>query len=314
LIIPLKAIGAVNKTELIDCLDSHLNNVQPSERWAMYRLITPVVDYANQRLNFTPYFEFNQTSEHGTHQSVDIALLDEDGQPQVFIEAKRADRKLSPEQIDKYLNNKTRGVVTNGLIWLLCETGCHEPVVVFSNKLNKRALDRVISFIRGNLILDSEGNKPSDIYRSKVKLLKSKKQTKASRKVHPKQTVATTTEFQDFINGTDDRPSNELAFLKAINNSITSDRLSKIKIVTRKTRVGFFDLSLPKRQQRVARIELGKTQPDVLVRTEIVAINPALSEIATPMIHDKGAHMRRFRLGTEDQSAKFGSALMKALK
>ena len=55
-------------------------------------------------------------------------------------------------------------------------------------------------------------------------------------------------------------------------------------------------------------------QPDVLVRTDIVAMNPALTKIAKPSIHDKGSHMRRFRLGTNEESAMFGTALMKAIK
>ena len=62
----------MNKTELLHILDSNYRQVQPSECWAMYRLITPVVDFANQRLKYTPYFEYNQTSDHGTYQSVDI--------------------------------------------------------------------------------------------------------------------------------------------------------------------------------------------------------------------------------------------------
>ena len=59
---------------------------------------------------------------------------------------------------------------------------------------------------------------------------------------------------------------------------------------------------------------MGKAQPDVLVRTDIVAMNPALTKISKPSIHDKGSHMRRFRLGTNEESAMFGTALMKAIK
>jgi hypothetical protein len=102
---------------LIKLLENNFANSQPSERWAMYRLINPVVDYANQSLGYTPYFEYNQTSSHGTHQSVDIALLDETYTPRIFVEAKRADRKISPEQIEKYLDVMDHGVVTNGYIW-----------------------------------------------------------------------------------------------------------------------------------------------------------------------------------------------------
>ena len=84
----------INLDELISLLEHHFHDPQPSERWAMYRLITPVIDYANQSMGLFPYFEYNQTSSHGTHQSVDIALLDDQEIPRVLVEAKRADRKV----------------------------------------------------------------------------------------------------------------------------------------------------------------------------------------------------------------------------
>ena len=57
-------------------LAPHLEVPQKSGRWAMYRLIIPIVDLANSRFKLTACFEFSQTSAHGTSQFVDIALLD----------------------------------------------------------------------------------------------------------------------------------------------------------------------------------------------------------------------------------------------
>ncbi len=187
--------------------------------------------------------------------------------------------------------------------------------MVYEEKLNKQALDRVIRFIRGDVSLNSKNDTPSKVYSSKVKIHKSKKKEKATREMHPVQTIVTSSDLVQFIGLSDKRPPNEIAFLEALMDSLpTSYQKSKIKIEARKTRISFFNLSLPKSQKRVARIELGKTQPDVLVRTDIVAMNPALTMIAKPSIHDKGSHMRRFRLGTIEESAMFGKALMKAIK
>lgn len=104
--------------DLAQRLLPYFRDPQPSERWAMYRLIAPVVDHANAQLGLRVFFEYNQTSRHGTSQSVDIALLRDD-EPVVLIEAKRADRKVSSEQIAKYLLDRTHGVVTNGNDWIL---------------------------------------------------------------------------------------------------------------------------------------------------------------------------------------------------
>ena len=51
-------------TDLLQHLEEHLRSPQKSERWAMYRLIVPVVDFANATLGMSDYFEFNQTSAY----------------------------------------------------------------------------------------------------------------------------------------------------------------------------------------------------------------------------------------------------------
>jgi hypothetical protein len=55
--------------DLVMQLTAQYSNPQPSERWAMYRLINPVMDFANDSMGLLPYFEYNQTSTHGNHQS-----------------------------------------------------------------------------------------------------------------------------------------------------------------------------------------------------------------------------------------------------
>ena len=140
-----------------------------------------------------------------------------------------------------------------------------------------------------------------------------RKGRKAARKVHQKNSVSSTTDFTRFVN-TISSPDNEVALLSAISIALNSQELPvHLRIETRKTRISFFDNRISNRSQRVARIELGKQQPDILVLTEISETHPELTKIATPSIHDKGEHMRRFRLGDEQQARKFGQKMMSIL-
>lgn len=300
--------------ELTEYLAKQFSLPQPSERWAMYRLINPVMDYANQALGLIPYFEYNQTSSHGTHQSVDIALLDRDEHPIVFIEAKRADRKVSPEQIEKYLDSTDRGIVTNGYIWVLCFDGQHEAVTLYHRTLDDDALSKVIGFIQGSFTIAGKTNTTDDVYINPVKPRKIVNKVKISRPSHAVTVSSSQNEFVSFIADKQARPENELALLNAISDTLgTAEMPVALRIETRKTRVSFFDERLPRNDKRLARIELGKAQPDLLVRTWIVETHPELTDIAPTTIHDKGAHMRRFRLSNEEQSADFGKTLLSVL-
>lgn len=142
----------------------HLASPQKSERWAMYRLIAPVVDFANASMGLTAYFEFNQTSEHKTSQSVDIALLD-GLKPKVMIEAKRLDRRIAAEQISKYLCADVRGLVTNGMHWIMCSNGLNKTLCMLDNEGNASAqsIKEIVAFIQGNKF-DSTGWSSSNNY------------------------------------------------------------------------------------------------------------------------------------------------------
>jgi hypothetical protein len=48
---------------------------QPSERWAMYRLICPVVDKACDVSALEPYFEYSQPNGPNRRLFADIALM-----------------------------------------------------------------------------------------------------------------------------------------------------------------------------------------------------------------------------------------------
>jgi hypothetical protein len=301
--------------DLVTQLTAQFSNPQPSERWAMYRLINPVVDFANESMDLLPYFEYNQTSSHGTHQSVDIALLDKHGVSKILVEAKRADRKVSPEQIAKYLDKTDRGIVTNGYIWILCLQDKHEALRVFTDSIDIGALKKVIGFIQGSADLDAKPNSVKDVYINTVKPKRIVNKAKISRPTHPVEVTNTSEEFLTFINSVDGRPDNELALLMSIEYFLkTSSSPENLNIETRKTRVSFFDDRLPRNERRMARIELHKSQPDILVRTWLVEKHSVLASIAQPTIHDKGPHMRRFRLSSKNQSEEFGRKLMSILQ
>jgi hypothetical protein len=82
-------------------LGMHFLQPQKSERWTTYCLIAPVVTAALQDTELSMYYEWNQVSQHGTTQSVDIAVLDQ-GNPVVLVEAKRFDRQIDAGMIQKY--------------------------------------------------------------------------------------------------------------------------------------------------------------------------------------------------------------------
>jgi hypothetical protein len=148
----------MNMNDLLRQIQEHVNKPQKSERWAMYRLIAPVVDFANSTLGFEAYFELNQTSSHGTSQSVDIALL-HGLEPRVMIEAKRIDRRIAPEQISKYLQPNVRGLVTNGINWVLCLNGVSKTISLCGSEeitVSVDSLNEIIAFIRGEEIVKSD--------------------------------------------------------------------------------------------------------------------------------------------------------------
>ena len=300
--------------DLLQHLEKHLNCIQKSERWAMYRLIMPVVDYANSTMSMPDYFEFNQTSGHGTSQSVDL-ILSHNGKPAVMIEAKRVDRRVSAEQIDKYLTPGVRGMVTNGIHWILCLDGRNKPIVLFSSLpsriISPEALDEIISFIRGESLSQSGWSTEISYTDSFVKPQWPSKEVRARRISNAitvtKNTESLTQELQSFkLASRLDR-----IFLQSLiaQFDLHGGMPSNLRCDARESRVSFFDERISVRSKRVARIELGKQQPDILVLTSLANVTATLQSLARSAPHDKGPHMRRFRLSDESQTEAFGKAL-----
>lgn len=307
-----------DQADLVRQIKYDLMNSQKSERWAMYRLIVPVVDFANATLRLTPYFEFNQTSEHGTSQSVDIALLD--GQePVAMIEAKRVDRRIGAEQIAKYLAPGVRGIVTNGVNWILCLNGSNKTITIWDHKsetVDTEAVSEIISFLQGADSGYEDWSASPEYVSSLVTPQKPMKKINAQRRSNSVQIASKTNdclaEIQKLAKAT--RP--DLAFLEAFICSIDKHYggvPNNGRLEFRASRVSFFDEAIQKSSKRVGRIEIGKQQPDVLVLTNLVENAPKLSSVAKPEPHDKGPHMRRFRLRNEESAKKFGTILGKVI-
>jgi hypothetical protein len=303
-----------NIDDLEEALSRHFASPQKSERWAMYRLINPVVDFANSKMGLEGYFEFNQTSTHGTSQSVDIALLD-DGVPVVLIEAKRAVRRISAEQIGKYLSDDVRGIVSNGYNWILCLEGESKQLSIWDEakgKCIRESLTEITDFIQTGKSEGSEWCTSSSYMPPSVKPSKPSKQIKATRK-NKLVTVADSVEHcQPLISGHPKATVLEVAFLESMIASVQNSMKripTNCRVEFRESRVSFFNDELPGRSKRAGRIELGKKQPDILVLTSLVEEYGHISKIATPEPADKGPHMRRFRLSSIEQANLFGTSL-----
>lgn len=297
---------------LIRLIEEHLQKPQKSERWAMYRLITPIVDYANSILGLVPYFEFNQTSLHGTSQSVDIALLD-NLVPRVMIEAKRVDRSIAAEQIAKYLKADVRGIVTNGFAWVMCLNGENKVIKLCEDNLRKVSinnLNEIIAFIRSEERVNFGWGTEQKHIVSIIKPQRPQKEISATRVNNPVIVVTDINVMRCEVA--------KLSTASVLDNIFLLNLLDHfekyggipehLRCEIRTSRVVFFD-SRNNKQRRIARIELGKQQSDVLVLTKLVESMPRLLQIVPCQPHDKGPHMKRFRLSEKSQTKKFASTL-----
>jgi hypothetical protein len=122
---------------------------QPSERWAMYRLICPVVDRACDESGLEPFFEYSQPNGPNRRLSADIALMRRD-QPIWLIEAKKFSQRLHPDLVAPYLKEGMMGIVTNGNYWVFCVNGktfTAGPLLNDSRHVERTILDQLVSLI-----------------------------------------------------------------------------------------------------------------------------------------------------------------------
>lgn len=290
---------------LVRYLTYHCAAPQPAERWAMYRLITPVVDFACQKIGWQPFFEYNQTSAHNTSQSVDIALLQE-GVPRMLIEAKRAKRIISRQQIEKYLEPDLPGIVSNGTDWILCRNADGHHVRIWDDeeqRISRADVEHVISFIMGGAISGDRIDAETDI----KPVLRPKRPAKAQiaqRTPHTIEKIASATALLAFSARNSRLTALDRDFLEAFASSLTKVP-ENIGIEARETRMSVWGFSIGK-NDRIMRIEFGRRQPSVIIKTSIVGAQPELSDGVAHSRHDKHGGMREFRLANEHQARSLG--------
>jgi hypothetical protein len=235
-----------------------------------------------------------------------------------MIEAKRVDRRISSEQISKYLRPGVRGVVTNGVHWVLCQDGESKAVSLRNaseGKANLDSLDEIVAFIRGKTHGRLDWSKNAAYVEPVVKPVRLHKPDRAHRRSNPIEVATGASDLRGLLARLPSASRLDLTFLDSIARQFETQRglPSHLRAEVRSSRVSFFDSRITSRSKRVARIELGKNQPDILVLTTLASATNDLPRIATPTPHDKGPHMRRFRLSDETQAKTFGVVLAKVL-
>lgn len=303
--------------ELAARLEAELKQPQRSERWAMYRLIVPVVDLANETLGLRAYFEYNQTSAHGSSQSVDLALLDGD-EPRVMVEAKSAGRAVGAELIAKYLTAGARGVVTNGVHWVLCEDGRSEVVSIWDaekGRVPAAAVERVLAFLRGGKQPEGMVGNGAVYAAPVVRPQRPAKEQRARRVSNGVTRVSDVEELRRETAALERATELESLLLRSLAEAFEKmgGVPSHLRGETRSSRVSYFDERIGEGSKRVFRVELGHQQPDVLVLTRLAGPGSELAGVAPSTPHVKGPHMRRFRLSSEAQTREFGRLLAEAL-
>jgi len=330
--------GCMEKQVLIQSLVKHIAAPQAAERWAMYYLICPVVDFANGKSGLVSEFEHLQRSSHGTFQKVDIALLDsETRSPRVVVEAKRFGKPVSAELVEKYLEPSVRGAVTDGCHWVLCVDGSSKivPLSRSDGTFIEQALDEVVSFLRGEHVDASSWN-GEDAYSAKrsrssapaegVRANQTPTSVAASsfdtgvqtNAAKPRKSISTVDAagFGEAVQALTSLKPLEAAFLSALASNLTAARplAHYLKIEVSETRVVLFDRRVSSQNEnRVARIKLGATQPDVIIRTNLVASDDRLSNVLPHVVHERGRHMRRFRPSDAEQTERFAAELARVL-
>lgn len=299
--------------ELLASLERAIAQPQKSERWSMYRLIAPVVDYVCADTDWLPYFEYNQTSLHGASQSLDIALLS-DGRPCVMIEAKRVDKRISSEQIAKYLDTSCRGLVSNGIDWIFCDGEKTASVCILTadrTNVCRASLELIIQFIRSGQVSHIDWRTGMTEVDARISAIRPDKASRASRISSGNVIFKTAVETYSYIEKNSKPSELERVLLQALFKHAQAERewLRGLRFEVRDTRLSIFDDKLEPGAQRICRIAIGMGEPDIILRTELASARSGLDSIAKSFEHDKGSHMRCFRLGTVAQASEFGSRL-----
>lgn len=305
----------MTREELIQHLQYHFANVQKSERWVMYRLVNPIVDYACEQTKWLPFFEYVQASQVRTVQSVDIALL-EDNKPRIYIEVKKIDKELSPDLVNKYLPDNLIGAVTNGCDWIFASQQKYLYLSLLHEsgfRINEHDLDVIIDILRHpdhhHLVkIDAELEIETRVMKKKFSKPKSIQLQKAEKKDYPKSQFDSAQSALNAVNTRTDIPDLTRMFLLSFLSKANKHRRG-IYFEMNENRFVWFDVNLHTQSNRLGRVLLKGGIPDILIFTQLVSKNPRLEQIVRSEIHKKTADMRLFRFVDPQVAKNFGEEL-----
>lgn len=302
--------GSKNIGDLVRLLEKALVAPQKSERWCIYRIVLPVVDYAIEEMNVRAFFEYNQTSRHRQSQSVDIALLGQDERPVLVVEAKGIERTISSDEVTRYLIECSRGVVSNGVEWCLRDENFSSRINLVTEDLrhvDTLGLEAIIAFIRGKNPNWVEGQQK--LLPRQKNVDRPKKTEKAERKSQPVTVLKDPQECLMFVQSLPRLSPLDRLFVQMLCEKLRKFS-PKLRCEGRSTRLVFFESV---GQSRLLRIEFGKREPSIILKTSLVDENLSLSERETSSPHNKHAGFREFRPSSSDQVEKLANAFAKIL-
>lgn len=305
----------MTREELIQHLQYQFANVQKSERWVMYRLVNPIVDHACEATKWLPFFEYAQASQVRTVQTIDIALL-ENKIPKIYIEVKKIDKELSPDLVNKYLPDNLVGAVTNGCDWVFASQKKYLYLSLLhdnGSEIKEHDLDLIIDILRnpipGHLSsIDADWEIETRVMKKKFAKPKSIQLQKAAKKDYPRSRFDSAQSALNAVNSRADIPDLTRTFLLSFLSSANKHRRD-IYFEMNENRFVWFDLNLHTKSNRLGRVLLKGSIPDILIFTPLVSRNPHLEQIVRSEIHKKTADMRMFRFVAPQIAMNFGEEL-----
>ena len=308
----------MKKNELIKFLQSQIRKPQQSERWVMYKIINPIVDYACELTSWYPYYEFPQAKLTPASQKIDIGIFD-NLEPRAFVEAKKIRKKIDPDLILPYLKGNVIGLVSNGYNWIITvkngSSHNYSYITIFNNGLvNEKKLDLIISSLTVSNPRDILKEKQYDWVTDVVEIGNNLKTfippyQKATKIYHEYQSFKDPTEGIKFIKSFENISNIQYSFCTHLLNGIKVNK-ENLHFEIRKSRMSwFFEPS-----KRIGRIEFTGKKANILVKSEIVLSNPKLDTIVKSKVHSKHRGMRVFDIFDEDTTVIFGKELGKIIK
>jgi len=267
---------------------------QASEKWALYRIICPIVDTSCHFSGLEPYFEYPQPTGPNSVIKVDIALLTEQKKPIWYIEAKKFARPIHRAMIEGYLRDDLMGVVSNGNNWIFVIMGkafTVGPILDNSNKPIDAEIDRIIRLLSCKSIKQLLG---LGDFKEETPLLV--KNVNAST-VHRQSAGKGKRLYAEKTTYTELAPALQQACKASIPDSMTALYLHKLMDSGLQISGGFLEVSEKRliwwraKSDRLVRIDLTSKQLSVLIAREIIDWIGIAKISARLKIHDKNTNM-----------------------